>query len=295
MTTAPIILSATQFKSVEGCLRAMLFRFRSRLRVVESSDHFARGCAVHSGLAAHYDGNSNDDAMLAALTELNARLPNDPDKVQTLTPIVLDLLTFYFDNDIENSGVNMDRTDRVSTIAVENTFDIEVEEGIRIIGIIDHLKYFHRSNSLKGKAIEDHKTSKRGGLTYGSNIEYEPQQLLYAWAARHMGFEPEYFSWNVIVTTKQPYIMRFYEPIFWPRIEQYMKRAINFAKWLQTQPEDPYEIVLDVPGNPGQCRSCMYRPLCDHANLIPMLVTTDFRRETYEGISNYRKAKNGTP
>lgn len=271
----------------------MLFRFRSRLRVTDSSIYFARGCAVHAGLAAHYDGKGNDDALLIACKELQDRLPGNPDLVQELTPDVLNLLSFYLDSTDPKSGVSMDREDRVNTIAVENTFDIEVADGIHIIGIIDHLKYFHRSNGMSGKAIEDHKTSKRGGLTYGTNIEYEPQQLLYAWAAREMGFSPEWFSWNVIVTTKQPYIMRLYEPIFWPRIEQYMKRAINFAQWLRQQPEDPEQIVCDVPGNPGQCRSCMFRNLCDFPQLIPTLLTSDFRREEYEGISQYRKATHG--
>jgi len=291
--SATLVMSSTQFKSVEGCLRAMLFRFRSRLRTVTSTDYFARGCAVHAGLATHYDGKSVDDSLLAAVNELQARLPNNPDMVQELTPQVLDLLTFYLSDD-PKSGATLDKEERVNTIAVENTFDIEVAPDIRIIGIIDHLKYFHRSNSMKGKAIEDHKTSKRGGLTYGSNIEYEPQQLLYAWAAREMGFAPEWFSWNVLVTTKQPYVMRFYEPIYWPRIHTYMLRAINFAKWLQKQPEEPGEILLDVPGNPGQCRSCMFRQLCDFPQLTDVLLQSDFRREEYQGLSQFRKATNGT-
>lgn len=270
----------------------MLLRFRARLRSNVSSPYFVRGCAVHAGLAAHYDAKTNDEAIEVALNELAIRAGACnllPEQTEIATEEVVKTMQFYLSGE-PGSGVWQDMHDSVQTIAVENVFNIQLAEGVELVGIIDHIKHFHRGAGMNGRCVEDHKTSKKGGTSYGTNIEYDPQQILYSWAAREMGYTPDWFSWNVIVLTKQPYVMRLYEPIFWPRITEYVSRAIGFAEWMRDQTDDPVQILLNTPGNPGQCRNCTFRALCDNPMRQHNILAQDFKQEAYDSFTNYRRS-----
>ena len=133
----------------------------------------------------------------------------------------------------------------------------------------------------------DHKTAQRGGDSYTRGLQYDPQFLLYAWAARKSGWKADFFAWNVVVKTKTPQLIRHYEPIFWPRVDMYVDRAVGFAKHIATLPREVEDIVA-MPGNPGQCRHCPFTILCDNPKNAKGLAATEFRTETYIDFENFR-------
>lgn len=287
-----ITLSANQISAVEGCPRAMQFRFGARLRSGGESSNLTIGSAFHAAMAAHYHNQVNAPAPIDPWSQIDIEVAKrstmtDTETMENLSREVKRLYFWYTDAQQPDNGVAADVRDSIQPVQIEVLFKLPLAADIEIVGIVDMLNNFHRSPGMQGKAITDHKTSQRGGTSFSSGLQYDPQALIYSWAARECGWTADWFCWNVTVKTQKPYLMRIYEPVFWPRVDMYMARARQFAEWVAKQPSKIIDI-LQMPGNPGQCRHCLFTLLCDHPGQAEQLASTEFRSEDYKNFFKFR-------
>lgn len=256
-----------------------------------------RGKAVHEGIAAYYDNKSISECLQRAYTSVDndfkqANYFIEPQTLEDLKADITRLLTWYIrpteEGDKTRTGNSQDKYEGIQVLGVESFFEIEVEPEILLRGIIDLHAAFHMSPQVRGIAIIDHKVVQSGGAGYFYGIEFDPQVMIYSWASRKLGLSADFFGFNVLVTTKQPYLMRHYIPIHWPTVDRYVERAIDFAKRRQGGPTAIPEI-MKLPGNPAACRFCPFRPICDLPSQAEYTALTDYEKTDTFNVTTARK------
>lgn len=264
-----ISMSPSSLSRAKGCFRALAFQFKARLRKRDYKGYLVLGQGVHGALAAHYLGR--EDALEAGRTELLKQLKKgevtDREAQDKVIAEYERMASWYL-----AIAPERDKEDLLHVLAVEQKFQIEIADGIEIIGIIDIVA------TVRGNmAIIDTKTAASAGASYFHGAEHDAQYLLYSIAAKAKGIPIDRFGWNVLKKTKTPELIRHYIPIDWMRVENTAAELVKFARAIDTFPSDPWEILQTIPGNPGKCRSCQFVDLCTNPRFFHTFLEEDFR------------------
>lgn len=267
-----IVLSASSLSRSVACRRAWCFQYYKRLRRRAVSDYLTLGRAYHAGLASYYTYKSLSEAMEAASSAIKEDVKSGALyslEQPSVTTEVCRLLTSY----VEFAEME-DRRTELCPIAVENKFAFPVDKESKVwcVGVIDLY-----AETKYGPSIIDHKTASSCGASYFRDSEYDIQAYIYMMAAERLGIEANYFTWNVIAKTKTPYVQRYSIIPTRARLERYARELAAHAATIPAA-DNP----MDIPGNPGACRTCMYKELCEYPEQYKSIIESEFTVASYE-------------
>lgn len=119
-----ITLSANQISAVEGCPRAIQFRFGARLRSGGDSSFFTIGSAYHAALAAHYHNQINPSVHIDPWAQIDHEIAaragtGDVAILEEYAKEVKRLFFWYADPNQPNNGVLTDVLDNVQPVQLE--------------------------------------------------------------------------------------------------------------------------------------------------------------------------------
>lgn len=270
-----IVFSASTLSRLPACQRAWALTFIARLRSkrIESKFTVTLGRAFHAALASYYKHYSIPDA----LRESEKVIFNDSLSMPFLDKIEIKLRMEDYVQQYVHLSRDEDDILQLQPIETEYkfAFPLPYKDSLSYcVGFIDLY-----ADTKYGPAIVEHKTSASCGPSHFMDSEFDVQSNLYVLAAEHERQEVNSFIWNVFVKTKTPTLRRYATIPSRQRAQRYAQELAVFGHYLKTlnipfaqeseKPAQVEEIIEKTAANPGACRTCIFRDLCDAPVLIP--------------------------